>query len=169
MKKQKETLIETKQETWREKKRWLHIALANISEFWSSRAPLGDNVCGLNLTKANVLLCAKSVESNSPGYCYQSFKCDLLDELGHRYSTIEEEQTIFLWKSCELFVDDADEKKREEEEKEEEGEEDNKRITPHNSIPLCVRNTNSTHHRKTTVFEARVIEHLKTCDTGIAA
>ena len=130
MKKQKETLIETKQETCREKKRWLHIALANISEFWSSRAPLGDNVCGLNLTKANVLLCAKSVESNSPGYCYQSFKCDLLDELGRRYSTIEEEQTIFLWKSCELFVDDADEKKREEEEeeeKEEEGEEDNKK------------------------------------------
>jgi len=127
MKKQKETLIETKQETCREKKIWLHIALANISEFWSSRAPLGDNVCGLNLTKANVLLCAKSVESNSPGYCYQSFKCDLLDELGHRYSTIEEEQTIFLWKSCELFVDDADEKKREEEEKEEEGEEDNKK------------------------------------------
>jgi 3D (Asp-Asp-Asp) domain-containing protein len=39
----------------------------------------------------------------------------LLDELGHRYSTIEEEQTIFLWKSCELFVDNADEKKREEE------------------------------------------------------
>lgn len=38
--------------------------------------------------------------------------------------------------------------------------EEEKRITPHNSIPLCVRNTNSTHHRKTTVFEARVIEYL---------
>ena len=40
---------------------------------------------------------------------------------------LRKSKTIFLWKSCELFVDDADEKKREEEEKEEEGEEDNKK------------------------------------------
>jgi hypothetical protein len=94
----------------------LYIALANIPEFWSSRAPLGVDVCGLNLTKANALLCTKSVESNREGYCYQSFKSDLLDELGHRYSMTEEETSMILWETCVPFVNDVDGKEKGEEE-----------------------------------------------------
>ena len=120
MKKKKEKWKETPMQaiknpkpTHEEGKRWLCIALANISEFWFSRAPLGENLCGLDLTKANMLLCTKPVE-NISGCCYQSFKSDLLDELGHLSSTTEDEATMILWKSSVLFVTDDDENKKEE-------------------------------------------------------
>ena len=96
--------------THEEGKRWLCIALANISEFWFSEHRLV-KIYGLDLTKANMCLC--TVAENISVVAINA-KSDLLDELGHLSSTTEDEATMILWKSSVLFVTDDDENKKEE-------------------------------------------------------